>query len=97
MLELVQSNHGAEEFYSLEPQPHRAIEVRLDGRLVAFSAAFPVVYSGGINPLLWRPLAGPRQLVVAPEQLDLSALLPELCDGREHELSVAVPGAHAEG
>ena len=36
----------------------KELQVRIDGRLVA--AGWPVVtiYTGGVNPLLWRPLFG---------------------------------------
>jgi len=32
--------------------------VFVDGQLSAIAMPFPVIYTGGINPLLWRPLTG---------------------------------------
>lgn len=39
---------------------------------------FPVIYTGGANPLLWRPLASLRAFDVPSAFIDVSPFLP-LC------------------
>ena len=56
----------------------------------------PVVYTGGICPALWRPLAAPHSLSVPPYTFDVTPFVGLLNDGRPHAftLSVASGGRH---
>ena len=58
---------------------------------------FPVIYTGGVCPLLWRPLTGLYSFNVPPYQFDLSPFLGLLNDGKEHSVSVRVVGASKAG
>ncbi|GBG26312.1 Peptide-N4-N-acetyl-beta-glucosaminylasparagine amidase A [Hondaea fermentalgiana] len=93
-LALYSTGHGgAEEFYYLEApggSPFRELIVYLDGEPVAATVPFPVVYTGGINPLLWRPLSAILALNVPPYSLDLTPLAPLLGDGAEHYFEIGV-------
>jgi len=41
-----------------------------------FVYPFPVIYTGGANPLLWRPLASLRAFDVPSAFIDVSPFLP---------------------
>ena len=97
------SAHEAEEFwYSNAPDAltnatgapgggvYREIEISIDGIPAGAAYPFPTVYSGGINPILWRPLAGTHSLSIPPLTFDVSPLLPLLNDGRGHVISARV-------
>lgn len=92
---LFASGHGgSEEFYYLEApggSPFREFIVHFDGSPVTAIVPFPVVYTGGINPLLWRPLTGILALDVAPYELDVSFLLERVWGKSEdHTLEIEV-------
>eukprot|EP00930_Biecheleria_cincta_P015370 TRINITY_DN1284_c0_g3_i1.p1 TRINITY_DN1284_c0_g3~~TRINITY_DN1284_c0_g3_i1.p1 ORF type:complete len:630 (-),score=77.27 TRINITY_DN1284_c0_g3_i1:282-2171(-) len=101
-LELFASGHGCEEFwYTNLPDKYtsaggcgggayREIEVFVDGILAGVAYPFPVIYTGGVNPLLWRPLTGTASFDVPPYQFDLSPFLGLLNDGGAHEISLVV-------
>ncbi len=62
----------------------------VDGHLAGASFHFPVIYSGGNNPLFWRPMAGIMQFDVPPHRFDLSPLIGYFADGSAHTVEVAV-------
>lgn len=82
------SAHSSEEFYYTKPVnttcivtnetgcisggPLRFLRVRIDGQLAGAATPFPTVYTGGINPLLWRPLTGINSFDVQPIRFDLT-------------------------
>ena len=76
-LRVFASGHGCEEFwYGNVPDPapkgqcgggaFRAIEILIDGQVAGLSFPFPVLYTGGENPLLWHPLTGIMSFDVIP-------------------------------
>ena len=95
--------HGCEEFYySNVPNnasaslgicgggAYREILVEIDGLFANSVIPFPVVYTGGINPYLWRPLSGIMSFNIPAYVLDLSPFLGLLADGKHHNISVSV-------
>ncbi|GAA5897560.1 hypothetical protein JCM8208_003304 [Rhodotorula glutinis] len=77
--------------------PLREVQVLIDGQLAGFVYPFPVIYTGGANPLLWRPLASLRAFDVPSAFIDVSPFLPLLSDGKPHEFSFSVLGQGDEG
>lgn len=70
-IDLYASAHACEEFWYTNPPDSisqqygmcgggstRQIQVMIDGQVAGSQPPFPVVYTGGINPLLWRPQTG---------------------------------------
>lgn len=70
-IDLYASGHGCEEFWYTNPPDSisqqygmcgggstRMIQLSIDGQVAGLQPPFPVVYTGGINPLLWRPQTG---------------------------------------
>ena len=104
-VDIYASAHGCEEFYytnvptdSEEASSlgicgsgvYREIQVFIDGRFAGSSIPFPVVYTGGINPFLWRPLTGIMSFDIPSRRLDISPFLSVLTDGENHTISLTV-------
>eukprot|EP00937_MAST-01D_sp_MAST-1D-sp2_P004366 g4366.t1 len=109
-LDVFASGHGCEEFWytnlpdGLAPQygacgggAFRLLELRVDGTLAGARFPFPVVYTGGINPLLWRPLTGIESFDVVPYRFDLTAFAGQLNDGAAHNVSLRMLGNNEQG
>jgi hypothetical protein len=105
-LELFASGHNCEEFwyanlpgkdsYTLSEDmncgggAYRELEVHVDGKLAGITYPFPVIYTGGLNPLLWRPQTGIASFDVPPYNFDLSPFVGTLNDGKSHNISLTV-------
>ncbi len=73
---------------------YREVEVEIDGQPAGLAPIFPWVYTGGIDPFLWRPTPGVQTLDFIPYRLDLTPFAGLLSDGLEHSVAVRVLGAH---
>ncbi|MEP9401702.1 peptide-N4-asparagine amidase [Sphingomonas silueang] len=71
--------------------PFREVEVRIDGQLAAIHAVQPVIFTGGINPALWRRAPGLHALNLPSARLDLTPFAGVLNDGRPHDVTLAMP------
>ncbi|GAA6035371.1 hypothetical protein JCM8097_008839 [Rhodosporidiobolus ruineniae] len=107
-LEIIATGAGDEEFWytnvldrwqSYFPEagligkgPLREVQVFVDDTLAGLVYPFPVVYTGGANPLLWRPLASLRAFDIPSLFVDLSPFIPTLTDGKSHNISFKVLG-----
>ncbi|GAA5892526.1 hypothetical protein JCM6882_005639 [Rhodosporidiobolus microsporus] len=76
--------------------PFREVQVFVDGTIAGVVYPFPVLYTGGANPLLWRPLASLRAFDIPSFFVDVSPFLPKLTDGKKHTISFAVFGQGAD-
>lgn len=72
----------------------REVEVQVDGQPAGRAPVYPWVYTGGIDPNLWRPVPGVQTLGFVPYRVDLTPFAAQLDDGRPHTVSVRVLGAH---
>ena len=70
--------------------PYREIDVRIDGKLASVIYPFPWIYTGGINPMLWRPLSAIDTLNIPPYRVDLDPFAGVLSDGRPHTFAISV-------
>lgn len=66
----------------------REIEVSIDGKPAGTVWPFPYVYTGGVNPLIWRPVTGVRTLDVPSYRLDLTPFAGMLAG--THTISLTV-------
>ncbi|MGH9404892.1 MAG: peptide-N4-asparagine amidase [Terriglobia bacterium] len=73
---------------------YREAEVSVDGKPAGLAPISPWVYTGGIDPYLWRPTPGVETLDFAPYRLDLTPFAGLLSDGAQHTVSVRVLGAN---
>ena len=70
---------------------YREVGVEIDGRLAGVSQVFPVIYSGGINPLMWRPIMSVDSLRTAPYTMNLTPFAGLLSDGKQHTVTLVPP------
>ena len=73
---------------------YREAEVIVDGQPAGLAPIYPWVYTGGIDPFMWRPTPGVQTLNFSPYRLDLTPFAGLLSDGAEHSVAVRVLGAN---
>jgi hypothetical protein len=71
----------------------REAQVSIDGQLAGVAPVFPWIFTGGVNPRLWRPTPGVQTLNMKPHRVDLSPFAALLSDGLPHKVEVAVQNA----
>ncbi|MCO5584389.1 hypothetical protein L7F22_038315 [Adiantum nelumboides] len=109
VLEIYVSFHGDDEFWYTNPSndyikrnnltgvagngPFREVQARLDGQLVAAIWPFPVVYTGGIINLYWRPAAAIGAFNLPTYEFDLSPFIGSFVKGQQHSVDFRVENA----
>jgi hypothetical protein len=66
----------------------REIEVTVDGKPAGVVWPYPYVYTGGVNPLIWRPLTGVHTMDIPSYRLDLTPFAGML--GGTHTIGLTV-------
>lgn len=101
-----QSQSGDEFWYTCAPNDvaaelqncgntaFREAEVSIDGKPAGVSPVYPWIYTGGIDPYLWRPVVGIQTLNFEPYRVDLSPFAGVLSDGQQHTVAVNVYNAN---
>src|SRR5262249_55227942 len=72
----------------------RESQITIDGQPAGIAPVFPWIFTGGIDPLLWRPLPPVQPLSFVPHRVNLTPLAALLSDGQPHRVGVSVFGAH---
>ncbi|KFY10930.1 hypothetical protein V492_04748 [Pseudogymnoascus sp. VKM F-4246] len=72
--------------------PWREVQILIDGRLAGVQWPFPVVFTGGIVPGLWRPIVGIEAFDLREYEVDISPWLGLLSDGLAHNFEIKVVG-----
>ncbi|HEX5411615.1 MAG TPA: peptide-N4-asparagine amidase [Terriglobia bacterium] len=73
---------------------YREVEVLVDGQPAGLAPIFPWVYTGGIDPYLWRPTPGVQTLNFIAYRVDLTPFAGLVSDGAEHSVAVRVLGSN---
>ena len=73
--------------------PYREVEVRIDERLAGVRSVQPDIFTGGINPGLWRRVPALRALNLPSARVDLTPFAALLNDGQPHVIALAMPTA----
>jgi hypothetical protein len=73
----------------------RETQVAIDGQPAGVAPVYPWIYTGGIDPLLWRPIPGVQTLNFVPYRVDLTPFAGFLNDGQPHRFSVNVFNANS--
>ncbi|MCD7470620.1 Peptide-N4-(N-acetyl-beta-glucosaminyl)asparagine amidase A [Datura stramonium] len=71
----------------------REVLVSLDDVVIGAVWPFTVVYTGGINPLLWRPISGIGSFDLPSYDIEITPLLGKILDGSSHNISFSVTNA----
>ncbi|XP_078439702.1 peptide-N4-(N-acetyl-beta-glucosaminyl)asparagine amidase A protein [Wolffia australiana] len=109
LLEIYLSFHGDDEFwYSNPPEEYvtannlsstpgngafREVIAAVDGTVAGAVWPFPVIYTGGVNPLLWRPITGIGSFDLPSYDVEITPFLGDLLDGTAHEFRFSVANA----
>lgn len=72
--------------------PFREVRLYIDDMLAGVAWPFPVIFTGGVVPGLWRPIVGIDALDLREDEIDITPWLPLLCDGESHNFTVKVSG-----
>jgi len=71
----------------------REVLVSVDGQPAGLAPVIPRVYTGGVDPGLWRPTPGAETLAFIPSRVDLTPFAGALSDGAAHTVAISVEGA----
>jgi hypothetical protein len=77
--------------------PWREVQVYIDGQLAGVQWPFPVIFTGGVVPGLWRPIVAIDAFDLREHEIDITPFLPLLCDGAEHTFEIKVAGISDDG
>jgi len=88
-------NDVANELQSCGATGFRETEVTIDGQPAGVAPVYPWIYTGGIDPLLWRPIPGVQTLNFVPYRVDLTPFAGHLSNGKPHQVSVNVFNANS--
>lgn len=77
--------------------PFRELQLYIDGILAGVSWPFPVIFTGGIVPGLWRPVVGIDAFDLREDEIDVTPFLPLLVDGNAHNFEIRVVGIYDDG
>jgi hypothetical protein len=80
----------ADELQSCPGTGFRETEVTIDGILAGVAPIYPWIYTGGIDPYLWRPSPGIQTLSFEPFRVDLTPYAAWLSSGQPHQIAVQV-------
>ena len=74
--------------------PFREVQLSIDGKLAGVVWPFPVIFTGGVAPGLWKPIVGLDAFDLRQPEIDISPFLPLLTDGNDHSFQIRVAGAN---
>jgi hypothetical protein len=77
--------------------PFREVQLYIDGRLAGVQWPFPIIFTGGVVPGLWRPIVGIDAFDLREHEIDITPWLPILCDGNAHTFEIRVAGINDDG
>ncbi|KJV37399.1 peptide-N(4)-(N-acetyl-beta-glucosaminyl)asparagine amidase [Luteibacter yeojuensis] len=87
-------NDFAGELQSCGGGSYRETQVSIDGQAAGVAPVYPWIFTGGIDPYMWRPTPGVQTLNFVPYRVDLTPFAALLNDGAPHTVAVTVTGAN---
>ncbi|KAD4178984.1 hypothetical protein E3N88_27575 [Mikania micrantha] len=73
--------------------PFREVVISLDGGVVGAIWPFTVVYTGGVNPLLWRPITGIGSFDLPTYDIEITPFLGSVLNKKPHVFAFSVTNA----
>jgi hypothetical protein len=86
-------NDVASELANCGSTSFREAEVSIDGTPAGVAPVYPWIFTGGIDPYLWRPVPGVHTLNFEPYRVDLTPFAGILSNGQQHTVAVSVYNA----
>jgi hypothetical protein len=86
-------NDVASELFNCGNTGFREAEVSIDGQPAGVAPVYPWIFTGGIDPYLWRPIPGVHTLNFEPYRVDLTPFAGQLSNGQPHTVAVSVYNA----
>ena len=77
--------------------PFREVQLFIDGTLAGVAWPFPIIFTGGVVPGLWRPIVGIDAFDLKEDEIDITPWLPLLCDGNAHNFTIRISGLNDTG
>ncbi len=65
-------------------------DVAIDGRPAGIAPVYPWIFTGGLDPYLWRPIPGVETFDFRPYRVNLTPFAAVLSDGQPHTVTVNV-------
>jgi hypothetical protein len=65
-------------------------ELTIDGQPAGVVPVRPWIFTGGIDPLLWRPIPSPQALKFETYRVDVTPFAASLSDGKPHTFAISV-------
>ncbi|XP_057748692.1 peptide-N4-(N-acetyl-beta-glucosaminyl)asparagine amidase A [Arachis stenosperma] len=107
VLEVYVSFHENDEFWYTNPPndysdannlslvngAFREVLVTLDDNLVGSVWPFTVIFTGGVNPLMWRPITGIGSFDLPTYDIEITPFLGTILDGKVHSFGFSVTNA----
>jgi hypothetical protein len=69
---------------------YREVQIYIDNYFAGASYPFPTIYSGGINPFMWRPTAGIMSFSIPSIKFDITPFIDLLTNPRNHSIRITV-------
>ncbi|PIN15960.1 Peptide-N(4)-(N-acetyl-beta-glucosaminyl)asparagine amidase [Handroanthus impetiginosus] len=73
--------------------PFREVVVSLDDVVIGAIWPFTVIYTGGVNPLLWRPISGIGSFDLPTYDIEVTPFLGRILDQKGHKFAFRVTNA----
>lgn len=101
-----QSQSGDEFFYTCVPSDvadqlqscsgtaFREAQITIDGQPAGVAPIYPWIFTGAIDPYLWRPIPSVQTLNFKPYRVDLTPFAALLSNGKSHEVAISVFNAN---
>jgi len=93
-LDVFTQGQNEDEVWWLSNPSFREAVITLDGRPAGLAPLYPYLYTGTLDPALWRPIPGVQTLNLKPYRVDLTPFVGILDDGQPHTISLSVYNAH---
>ncbi|KAF8990702.1 hypothetical protein BDZ89DRAFT_1086977 [Hymenopellis radicata] len=76
--------------------PFREVRLLVDGQVAGAAFPYAVIFTGGINPSLWRPISAYGALDEPTYFIDVTPFVPLLTDGNPHTFTLDVVSAETD-
>lgn len=84
----------ADDLFSCPGSSFREAEITIDGQPAGVAPVYPWLFTGAVDPLLWRPIPAVQTLNFEPYRVDLTPFAGVLSDGQPHQVGLSVFNAN---